>query len=264
MPRSLSLALLAITLLAVGCHRGPKEQRALAWTGSIPAGGWIRIHNISGTIMVRRSPAAQVQVSATERWRRGNPRDVRFARDSTGGDVTICTMYGRGGTCSAHAYRTTARPRWCFWCRNDVSVDYVVTIPSGVKVDASTVNGGLTIDGGSEVMAETVNGKVQVSTLTGPVHAESVNGSIVARVDSLSVPGDVSAETVNGSVTAELPGALNADVEMETVNGRVHAEYPLTAADSSDRHHLRATIGAGGRRVRLETVNGSVTLRKHG
>jgi DUF4097 and DUF4098 domain-containing protein YvlB len=109
-----------------------------------------------------------------------------------------------------------------------------------------------------------VNGRVEVSTLSGPVHAESVNGSVVTRVDSLSGAGDVSVETVNGSVTAELPGALDADVEMETVNGRVHAEYPLTAADSADRHHLRATIGAGGRRVKLETVNGSVTLRKRG
>jgi hypothetical protein len=209
-----------------------------------------------------------VQVSATEQWRRGNPRDVRFARDSTGGDVTICTMYARGGTCTAHAYRTTTNtttnPWWRFWRRNDVRVDYLVTVPAGVKVDARTVNGGLAIDGGAEVMAETVNGRVDVSTLSGPVHAESVNGSVIARVGSLSGSGDVSVETVNGSVTAELPRALDADVEMETVNGRVHAEYPLTSADSADRHHLRATIGTGGRRVRLETVNGSVTLRKHG
>src|SRR5919202_663735 len=207
MPRFLLFSLLAITLLAAGCHRGPKEQQAFAWTGSIPAGGWIRIRNITGRITVRRSPSGQVQVSATERWRRGNPREVRFARDSTGGDVTICTMYGRGGACGAHAYRTAARPRWCFWCRNDVRVDYLVTIPAGVKVDASTVNGRLAISSAAEVQAEAVNGRVDVTTSSGPVRAESVNGSVVARVDSLNSPGDVSVETVNGSVRAELPTA---------------------------------------------------------
>src|SRR5919199_101559 len=72
----------------------------------------------------------------------------------------------------------------------------------------------------------------------------------------------VDAGTVNGSVTAELPAKFDAELELETVNGNLRTDYPLTVTGRLDPHHIRGTIGSGGRRLRLKTVNGSIELRK--
>jgi hypothetical protein len=49
---------------------------------------------------------------------------------------------------------------------------------------------------------------------------------------------------------------------MRTVNGSLNADFPITLSGRVNPRHLRATIGRGGRRIRFETINGSVTLRK--
>jgi DUF4097 and DUF4098 domain-containing protein YvlB len=89
-----------------------------------------------------------------------------------------------------------------------------------------------------------------------------VNGSINVRMDSLPGSGDLDYSTVNGSVTAMLPASLSAVLDMETVNGSISSDFPLTVSGKLSPRHIRATIGSGGREVRLHTVNGSVELRK--
>lgn len=73
---------------------------------------------------------------------------------------------------------------------------------------------------------ETVNGNVNISGVSGEVVAESVNGDIDVR----DLAGDVSLSTVNGSIDAEfakLEGQQR--VKVETVNGRVTINLPEDA-----------------------------------
>ena len=56
---------------------------------------------------------------------------------------------------------------------------------------------------------------------------------------------------------------MSATVSLSTVNGRIDSELPLVLRGSASRRKLEGTLGDGGRRVELETVNGSVHLRKH-
>jgi hypothetical protein len=67
---------------------------------------------------------------------------------------------------------------------------------------------------------------------------------------------------VNGSVTAELPAALDAQLEMTTVNGRLTTDFPLTLQGKVSPRAMRATIGSGGRALKIETVNGNATLKR--
>lgn len=46
------------------------------------------------------------------------------------------------------------------------------------------------------------------------------------------------------------------------MNGSLHTDFPLTVSGRFDARHLHATLGAGGREIRLRTVNGSIDLRK--
>jgi DUF4097 and DUF4098 domain-containing protein YvlB len=89
-----------------------------------------------------------------------------------------------------------------------------------------------------------------------------VNGSITVAIDSLTTPGDIDLSTTNGSVTAQLPAALNADLDLETTNGKLTTDFDLPINGVRPRKHLTVTLGTGGRKLRLSTTNGSVTLRK--
>jgi len=46
------------------------------------------------------------------------------------------------------------------------------------------------------------------------------------------------------------------------VNGSISSDFPLTVSGKLSPRHIRATIGSGGRELRLHTVNGSIELRK--
>lgn len=265
-PRSaLALAALAVVPLA-GCGHddgAPRTEPAFRWSGTVPQGGWVRIRDLNGSVRVARAPGSQVVITASRRFRGRRPQEVRLVATPDDDGVTACAIWG-SGACTAERYQSTSRGGgWferLFRRHASVSVDYLVALPAGVRVDARTTNGGVTIaDATSEVIARTTNGSVTIGTSAGRVSGRTVNGSVRARVDGLPPGASVELATVNGSVTALLPPNVDADVALETVNGRVKSDFPIALRDGN-RRSLRGTLGAGGRRVSLETVNGSVTL----
>ena len=106
-----------------------------------------------------------------------------------------------------------------------------------------------------------MNGSVRVSS-SGLVDAETVNGSIEARLGRADWEGELQFETVNGEITVVLPADVDAEVRAETVNGQIETDFPLTVRGRWGPKEMRGTIGEGGRTLRLETVNGSIRLRR--
>ena len=45
------------------------------------------------------------------------------------------------------------------------------------------------------------------------------------------------------------------------MNGAIETDYPLVVTGKLGKH-LQGKLGAGGRKVRITTVNGSINLRK--
>jgi DUF4097 and DUF4098 domain-containing protein YvlB len=132
-----------------------------------------------------------------------------------------------------------------------------------VKVGVFGVNGGVSVEGASsEVRAGTVNGSVDAVSMSGPVQASTVNGSVHATMGRFDGDQDLTYSTVNGSVIAEFTGDVDADIDLSTVNGRFQTDWPVTISGRIDPRRLRATLGKGGRRIRMSTVNGNVELRK--
>src|SRR5919199_5822679 len=242
------------------------EQRdpdVFRWHGRIPEGNWIRVRNLNGEINVEEADGDEVEVRGVKHWRRGDPEDVHFEVKRDGDNVTICALWFDNSECDADSYRT--RGRGGHHDDNDVSVTFTVRLPRGVKVLAATVNGSVEVRGAeSEVVANTVNGRVDAETSGGPVEAHTVNGSLRVRMGSAEGDGDLEFATVNGSITVEGPRSLDADVEMSTVNGSVQSDYPLTVSGRFSPRNLHGTIGRGGLRMTLKTVNGSIELRKAG
>ena len=256
----------AVASLAAFAPAGAQQRandRDFSWDGRITNNHWLYVRNLNGSIRVERATGDRAEVTAVKRWRRGNPEDVRIETKRLGGDdgdVIICAFWTENASCDEDGYRS----RGDNWRNrdNDTSVEFTVKIPAGVRLGVSTVNGGVTVNGAtSEVRASTVNGRVSAQSSGGPVNASTVNGDIDVRMRELGT-GDLEYSTVNGSIEIEVPANLDADVDMRTVNGSLSADCPITLQGRVNPRRIRATIGKGGRRLRLETVNGSVELRK--
>ena len=254
--------LMSATLLAPTADaQDRRRDDAFAWSGRIPSGNAIRIHNINGGIEVLRSSSGRVEVSGEKRWRRGDPDDVRIEQKSFGDDVVICALWTPNSSCEERGIRSERNSKWND--RNDVSVHFTVRVPEGVRVVLNTVNGGIEVrDVTTEVDARTVNGSITARSAGGPVRARTVNGSIDVSMGSLGRAEDLEYETVNGAITLELPSNFGAELELSTVNGRVTTDFPITISGTLSPRKLRGTVGDGPTRVRASTVNGSVTLRR--
>ena len=263
------LAMAAALSAPVVSHAHAQQQRsereAFTWEGRIREGRWIMIRNMNGPVEVTRGTSDRVEVTAARHTRRGDPDYVRFEVKKFGAneeDVLVCALWGENASCDERSYRSRNDNRGRR-NPNEVSVEFQVRVPRGVKVAAFSTNGEVRVDGvDSEVDAATVNGGVFVRSTGGPVSANTVNGSVRATMGRFTLDTDLSFSSVNGSVIAEFADDLNADVELSTVNGRFLTDFPVTISGRIDPRRLRATLGKGGPRIRLNTVNGNVELRK--
>jgi hypothetical protein len=258
----------AVIASSAGAQDTQQSDRDFRWDGAISSGRWVHVRNLNGSVRVERASGTQLEVTAVKRWRRGDPADatVEVTRVGSGSsDILVCALW-RDVTqqCDEQGYRTRdqRRNRWDRDNRDDVSIDLTVRVPQGVNVDVSSVNGGLEVDGATaEVEAHTVNGGIDARSSGGPVRATTVNGNIDVRMGALG-SGNLDFSTTNGSIEITVPDGLNADVTMRTVNGSVGSDFPMTVNGRISPRRIAATIGRGGMRLDLATVNGSIDLRR--
>ena len=113
----------------------------------------------------------------------------------------------------------------------------------------------------SDVALKTVNGSVTFST-SGGARASTVNGSIKGEMGRADWSDTLEMSTVNGGITLTLPPTLSTDVKATTVNGDINTDFPMTVTGRVSRRRVEGTIGGGGRLLSLESVNGSITLKR--
>jgi hypothetical protein len=254
------------------------------WTGRIDAGHWFKLSNVNGSVNIDASSDNSVHVRAEKiPHRDGDIHDVRFAVIQTGGDIRVCALSRENDRCDEDGLHSSGdhdRGRDRDRDRN-VEVRFTVQVPRGVRLAAGTVNGSMTVrrvgaevrantvnggldvsDANGQVTAHTVNGNINVTTSAGPVSASTVNGSINARMGALARDGDMKFSTVNGGISVETPSSLDADVSLSTMSGGITSDFPVQLSGRFGPRHAEGTIGRGGRRISMNTVNGSVELRK--
>ena len=74
----------------------------------------------------------------------------------------------------------------------------------------------------------------------------------------------VEADTVNGTVRIYLPANASAHIVAETVNGSIDADdFGLEAEKGFVGRDLDGEIGGGDARVKLDTVNGSIRIKRN-
>ena len=265
---TVALACAAPVLLAQDRDRDRPSGPDFTWDGAMQAGRTLYVRNLNGTIRVTKADGDRASVVATKRWRRGDPADVRVeqVKASNTGDVIICAFWGERSTCDERGYRSHNDNDGWNWRgnRNDVSVEFTVKLPVGVRVVVTSVNGEVSVeDATAEVEASSVNGSVWAASSGGPVVAHSVNGDVRARMSSRGTK-DLKFSSVNGTVIVQVPENTDAELSMSTVNGSVQSDFPVTISGKLNPRRLHATLGKGGPLIEMRTVNGDVRLRKVG
>lgn len=234
----------------------------LDWSWKLAPGQTIEIEGVNGAIRATGTSGREVVVHAHKHARHSDPDKVTIEVLRHADGITLCVRYpdawgSRPNTCAPHGESHMSTHD------NDVNVDFDVQVPAGVRLAARTVNGGVAARGlGADAEAHTVNGSVTLET-RGRAEATTVNGSVSARLGSLGAQASLDFSTVNGSITLELPEDANAEVTAKNVNGGIETDFPITIQRAGFvGHRLRGTIGRGGPRLELSTVNGSIRLRK--
>lgn len=136
----------------------------------------------------------------------------------------------------------------------DGSAELVVRLPRGVRLEAETVSGSVTIGGlGGVVSASAVSGTVEVEGDLRSASLEAVSGSVTYRGDASS---SVRLESVSGRV--EFEGAAES-AQLESVSGTVRMEggaERIDATSVSGGLELGSSVPV--RSLEAETVSGSV------
>jgi hypothetical protein len=232
--------LLAITLPAglLASMSLLTAQTDFRWSGAVAPSATVTVRGVNGDVRSTASSDALVHVEATKRARRSDPDSVRIEVVEEDGGLIVCAVYPtppdarRENGCRNGSSNTRD---------NDVSVDFLIRVPAGVRFEGSTVNGDVALRG-----------------LTAEARGTTVNGDV-----SIRTSGFVSAATtVNGDIELDLPAGLNAAFSGSTVNGMIYSDFPVLLNGRFGPRSARGTIGSGGPELRATTVNGSITLRR--
>jgi putative adhesin len=267
--RSRSLLLVLLCSAAACGRRSHESQDAFRWEQEIPPGSTIHLGTITGRIDVVPTHGRSALVGGSTQWV-GRKDPIRFASRRDGNDFYVCALWTTRGDCgdsgdhfggSDHSWLDIFS---LFKRRSTNAVASLrVSLPPGVKVDAHTVNGTISMRGvTSGINARVLNGSIEIDKSAGPVEAKGTNGSIEVALDSLAPDDQVVLESVNGSMTAVLPSTLEAEVQLSTVNGSVKSDFPINTSGEISNRHLHGQIGRSSREVLLKTINGNISLLK--
>jgi lia operon protein LiaG len=116
---------------------------------------------------------------------------------------------------------------------------------SGVESPRFTAGTG----SGSMRLSGVSSERVSASTGSGGVNLE-----LVSRFDDLRV------STGSGSVTLAVPEFTGARLELRTGSGGISTDLPVTISGTTQRNHVRGTIGDGSANIRVTTGSGGVRL----
>lgn len=250
----LATFLITFTGAIAWAQQNTDQGREFHWNGKIAPEGVLIIKNVNGNIEAEPAAGDEAEVTADKSGPKAD--QVKIEVDQLPDGVMICAIYP--GWFSHHCEDWHSSNSGS----DRTKVHFTVKIPENVRFHGQNVNGDLTAEHlGRFVHATSVNGSIKVSTKSW-VEAETVNGSIDAKMGSADWKGALTENSVNGSITLELPADTSTEVSFASVNGRLQSDFSFTQSGKLTSHLINGTIGSGGRELKLNTVNGEVRLKR--
>lgn len=245
----------ALFVFALGAHasdhRGALTEE-LHQTYALTADGRIELDNINGAVHISSWDQNEVKVDAVKYADTKERLDeAKIEIDSGKEYLSIRTKY--------RDHNNT----WNWGSHNNpAGVEYTLTVPRGARLDEiKLINGSLDVSGVSgEVHASCINGRLEAHNLAGRAQLSTINGHLDARFDQLSGSW-VELNSVNGSVDLTIPSDSKAEIEASTVSGNIGNDFGLRVNHHRFvGHDLRGELGNGGTRIKLSNVNGRIEI----
>jgi DUF4097 and DUF4098 domain-containing protein YvlB len=257
---ALLIVALVFLTLAAGLRADAKELAAHASrTQNFVASGNLKslaVENINGSVVIVPGPSfmavADVTVYAST-LALANKRleDVKARFENDNGELMLFTeepgvtvrRSGRGWNVRSHHgdddWRTEVR--------------YRITVPKGLSVNVSTVNGAVSV---SELAAPlnltTVNGMITLAGGRRDAKLNTVNGTIVAAFTDLPKGANLDLRTVNGGIALTLPAKAGFRLEGHTMSGEILSSFALPAPALPEAVVEREEAKAAREKIRVE------------
>jgi hypothetical protein len=218
-------------------------------------GATLEVRGIRGSIVATAADGNIATIHAHASSRDGDPSEVRVHATRAGNVLIVCALYPGTTDCDERSSSRHSDPY-----TSDVTVDFSVAVPEGVKLKAEAVEGNVVaMRLVSDVSASTVHGDVRIAT-AGQAEARTVDGAIEATIGATPSAGDLSFETVNGPIHLTLPHDANASISARTLSGSIDA--PGLSVDEGEYVGRTATgrYGHGGPHITLRSVNGPINV----
>lgn len=221
-------------------------------TYAISADGRVELDNINGPVHISVWDQNEVKVDAIKSAGTKERLDeAKIEVESRADYVSIVTRYPDHD----HTFNWGSH-------NNPASVEYTLTVPRTIRLDEiKLINGQLDVTGVSgEVHASCINGRLEAHNLSGRAELSTINGRLEARFDQLA-GSSVELNSVNGSVELTIPSDSKAEIEASTVSGSIDNDFGLHVNNHRYvGHDLRGELAGGGTRIKLANVNGRIAV----
>jgi hypothetical protein len=230
-------------------------------TATLPAGGEVDVEMIAGTIRIIGQGGSEVTLTGTI----GDGSELEFDADAEGVFIEVAPIEGRD--------------------EDMESSDLEIRLPSGARIEVELISGNVEVsevDGALDI--EVISGNIELRCAPSVLDVETISGNVVIVSGGVLRDGDIEAvsgeveietslgsdssldiETVSGNVTLMLTGDASASFDLETFNGDIRTDFGYEAKKSSPHlpaQELSFTLGSGAGDVSIETINGTIRIKK--
>jgi DUF4097 and DUF4098 domain-containing protein YvlB len=260
--RSISALLVPLalaSLVSTGCDivtADLKSEETSTWhkTYTLDANGRVEIANVNGKITVEASADNTVDITATKKARGATPEAAKAAleRATIAEDVNPSLV---------KIDTKITRMEGIVFNNGNLQVEYRVKVPTGAEVRFVTTNGGIEVsDLTGRVHAETTNGGVTARNIGGQIDASTTNGGLDIDLSRVA-DGGVKLEFTNGGIKLRLPKEAKANISASITNGGIDTgDLSIDGASENTRRRFDGKLNGGGPRIQIEGTNGGIKL----
>jgi DUF4097 and DUF4098 domain-containing protein YvlB len=281
MTQKLLLAVIG-TAMALGAasHQDYKVEDREPVSHTFTGDKTIDVDLVNGSVTVIGDGAGTIRVQGERVIRAASQDQVARAKKDDLLDINekdgVAQLYengpfrnNNGHSSDDHGFHDTSERQY------EVAWNLTVHVPRETALKLRSVNGGVSAQDTSGAFdVRSVNGALSMTNISGSGAASAVNGTNTVSFRE-NPKADSAFTSVNGKIEMTFQPNLSADFTLRTVNGGMYTDFESTAlattgAPTKDngrfvyrmRGESRIRVGAGGPQIRIETVNGSIQIRK--
>lgn len=225
----------------------PGDQPVVQRRVAFPLDGAFSLRNLNGNIEIKAGDQAEAQITARIEGPHVPRSEPPISIVSRGSELIVEAKTDGGMSPEIH-------------CE--------ILLPRQANLRrVSTVNGYIHIEGvRGRIEAATVNGEIELLDVGSDVSTETVNGETRVEIAPDVSLKKIAVKSLNGDIRITLPEVASADFLLQTMHGEIEVDpsFPLTVTKIPfiGGKKAAAKIGDGSASVKIETVNGTITLSR--